>query len=212
MSYPVISSTGKIVFARWWILFGALFLSGCAASNVSTVTPEEESIYGLQSGRPHWKLHTPDGLTFLLERLYPDMVRTFYLSRGFKLDAANRYTTTCVYKSVLRNDAGSGVMEVHLRDWSIEVAGKTLPYKIEPDWQKEWEKMSVSQSARIAFKWSQFRPVQTFNPGDWLQGMSNVDLKPNTHFNINLVWTRDGKTYRGALKNVSCGPPEKISN
>ena len=209
MLNPVDIFSGKYTFARWWILFGALLLTGCTSSNVSTVTPEETSIYGLQAGRPHWKLHTPDGLTFILERLYPDMVRTFYLSRGFKLDAANRYTTTCVYKSVLRNDATEGVMEVHLRDWQIVVGGKTLPYKIEPDWQKEWSKMSVSRSARIAFKWSQFRPVQTFNPGDWLQGMSNVDLKPNTRFDINLVWKRNGKTYHGVLKNVECGPPEK---
>ena len=209
MKKPVNCLTGKLRFARWWLLFGAAMLSGCALSNVSTVTPEEVSIYGLQPGRPHWKLHTPDGLTFLLERLYPDMVRTFYLSRGFKLDAANRYTTTCVYKSVLRNDAAEGVMEVHLRDWSIVVHGQTMPYKIEPDWQKEWEKMSVSRSARIAFKWSQFRPVQMFNPGDWLQGMSNVDLKPSTRFDINLVWKRNGKTYHAVLKNVECGPPEK---
>lgn len=192
-------------------MFGALLLTSCASSNVSTVTPEERSIYGLQEGRPHWKLHTTDGLTFILERLYPDMVRTFYLSRGFKLDAANRYTTTCVYKSVLRNDASEGVMEVHLRDWRIVVNGETRPYKIETDWQEDWAKMSVSRSARIAFKWSQFRPVQTFNPGDWLQGMSNVDLEPNTRYDIKLTWMRDGKTYHGTLRNVECGPPEKRS-
>lgn len=201
--------TGKTAFARWWILFGALTLTACSASNVSTVTPEEQSIYGLQEGRPHWKLQTPDGLTFILERLYPDMVRTFYLARGFKLDAANRYSGTCVYKSVLRNTAKKGVVEVHLRDWTIVANGKTLPYRVEPDWQKEWAKMSVSPSGRIAFKWSQFRPVQIFQPGDWLQGMSNVDLKPNTRFDINLAWKRDGKTYHAVLKNVECGPPEK---
>lgn len=200
---------GRYAFARWWILFGAFLLTACSASNVSTITPEEISIYGMQPSRPHWKFQAPDGLTFLLERLNPDMVRTFYLARGFKLDAANRYAGTCVYKSVLRNTAKKGVMEVHLRDWSIVVDGKTLPYRIEPDWQNEWSKMSVSSSARIAFKWSQFRPVQTFNPGDWLQGMSNVDLKPNTRFDIKLVWQRDGRTYHGVLKNVECGPPEK---
>ena len=186
------SKSGKYSGIQWLWSFGVLVFAGCSTSSTTTITPEEASI-----------------LTFVLERLYPDMVRTFYMARGFKPDAANRYSTTCVYKSVLRNTATEGTMNVHLRDWSIVVNGKTRPYKIEPDWQKEWTEMSVSPSARIAFKWSQFQPVQTFGPGDWLQGMSNLDLEPDTRFDIHLVWTRNEKTYKGVLKNVECGPPEK---
>lgn len=193
-------------------LAGMLFLSGCVTGHSASITPEEKNIYGLQSDRPHWKYQSEDGLTFILERLYPDMVRGFFIARGFNLDAANRYAGACVYKSVLRNTASSGVLHVQLKDWSIEVNGKKMHYMIEPDWQNEWQRLSVRKSARIAFEWSQFRPVQTFSPGDWLQGMSNVDLKPDTHFNINLVWTRDGKVHHGVLKNVYCGPPEVISN
>jgi len=193
---------------RFTVILGALACFGLASSSAFALTAEEEALYGLEQGRPNWRLQTDDGLTLVFERLFPDMVRTFYINRGFKLDAANRYAGTCVYKSVLKN-SGKGKMEVNLRDWQVLVDGKPRLFKIEPDWQKDWEKMSVSKSARIAFTWSQMRPVQVHGPEDWLQGMSNMDLEPNTRYDMKVVWKRDGKKFEAILKNIECGPPEK---
>lgn len=191
-----------------WRLFGVLAIIGLAVPNASAITKEQAAMFGLEQGRPNWSLETEDGLTLVFERLYPDMVRTFYLARGFGLKAANRYAGSCVYKSVLKN-SGKGRMEVHLKDWRVLVKGKAKPFKIEPDWQKEWQSMSVSSSARIAFKWSQFRPIQVHGPGDWLQGMSNMDLEPDTTYDIKVVWKRDGHAHEAVLKGIRCGPPEK---
>jgi len=192
-----------------WLLIGALALSGQVTPNVFAITAEDEAMFGLEQGRPNWRLETEDGLTLVFERLYPDMVRTFLIGRGFELKAANRFAGTCVYKSVLRNSAKQGDMEVDLRDWRVLVNGKPRPLMIEPDWQKEWEKMSVSPSARIAFRWGQFQPHQVHGPTDWLQGMSNMDLEPDTTFDLKVVWKRGDKTYEAILKGMRCGPPEK---
>ena len=192
-----------------WVAVGALALTGQATPNVFAITAEDEAMFGLEKGRPNWRLETEDGLTLVFERLYPDMVRTFLIGRGFDLKAANRFAGTCVYKSVLRNSAKQGDMKVDLREWKVLINGKPKPLMIEPDWQKEWEKLSVSPSARIAFKWGQFQPHQVHGPNDWLQGMSNMDLAPDTTFDLKVVWERDGKTHQAILKGIRCGPPEK---
>lgn len=192
-----------------WLATGVLVLTGHMTPNAVAITAEDEAMFGLEKGRPNWRLETEDGLTLVFERLYPDMVRTFLLGRGFELNAANRFAGTCVYKSVLRNSAKQGDLKVDLKDWRVLVNGKSMPLKIEPDWQKLWEKMSVSPSARIAFKWGQFQPHQVHGPSDWLQGMSNMDLPPDTTFDLKAVWERDGKTYQAVLKGIRCGPPEK---
>jgi hypothetical protein len=190
-------------------LIGALILFGLASPNAFAITAADEAMFGLEGGRPNWRLETEDGLTLVFERLYPDMVRAFMIGRGFNLEAANRYAGTCVYKSVLRNSANQGEMEFDLRNWQVLVDGKPKPLMIEPDWQKEWEKRSATQSARIAFKWGQFQPHQIHGPTDWLQGMSNMDLPPDTTFDLKVVWKRGGKTHQAILKNIQCGPPEK---
>lgn len=203
----IVNTRGAMVAP--WVLIGALALTGQVTPDVLAISAEDEAMFGLEKGRPNWRLETEDGLTLVFERLYPDMVRTFFIGRGFELKAANRYAGTCVYKSVLRNSAKLGEMKVDLRDWQVVVNGKSRPLMTELDWQKEWEKMSVSSSARIAFKWSQFRPIQIHGPGDWLQGMSNMDLEPNTTFDVKLVWKRGNKIHRATLKGMRCGPPEE---
>ena len=192
-----------------WLLLGVLAVSGQLTPSVFAITAEDEEMFGLQQDRPNWRLETKDGLTLVFERLEPDMVRTFFIARGFDLDAANRFASTCVYKSVLRNSAKHGDMVVDLSDWRVFVNGQPQHFMIEPDWQKEWEKMSVSPSARIAFKWGQFQQHQVHGPTDWLQGMSNMDLAPNTEFDLKVVWKRGSKTYETILKGMRCGPPEQ---
>ena len=191
-----------------WLLIGALALIGLATPHAFAITAEDETMFGLEKGRPNWRLETEDGFTLVFERLYPDMVRTFLIGRGFELKAANRFAGTCVYKSVLRNSAKQGDLEVDLRDWRVLINGKPRPLMIEPDWQKEWEKLSVSPSARIAFKWGQFQPHQVHGPNDWLQGMSNMDLEPDTTFDLEIAWKRGNKTHQAVLKGIRCGPPE----
>jgi hypothetical protein len=191
------------------LLIGALVLTGQLTPNVYAISAEDEDMFGLQGSRPNWRLETDDGFTLVFERLEPDMVRTFLINRGFELNAANRYAGTCVYKSVLRNSAKQGDLVVDLRDWQVLVNGQPRHFMIEPDWQQHWDKMAVSQSARIAFKWGQFQPHQVHGPTDWLQGMSNMDLAPNTEYDLKVVWQRDGKTHQSIMKGIRCGPPEK---
>jgi hypothetical protein len=72
-------------------------------------------------------------------------------------------------------------------------------------WLEHLAPFDLPVSALIAFRWAQFPPEQTYQPGgDWNQGMLRVGRPLGTRFDLIARWDADGRPAEGVLRNVSC--------
>ena len=155
-----------------------------------------------ESGIESWEIHT-DGISLNLTQISPDQAHAFFAARGFGKEAAERYAHSCTFATVVRNE-GEAAISLHVADWRALVNKQEHKLKLEPEWQSEWEQMKLSQSARIAFKWSQFPLDQHFEKGDWGQGMTTYSLPHGTCFDLAFKWTENRKPKSGIMKGVCC--------
>ena len=145
------------------------------------------------------------GVHFALTRILPDQVRAFYVNRGFTLEQIEPYAASCVYMTVLRNDAAPGVVHFRTRDWSISVGGGQRPLSATGEWLERFARAGVGKPARIAFRWAQFPAEQQYEPGgDWNQGMLSVGLSAGAVISNTARWDIDGSVYEQVLKGVRC--------
>ena len=156
------------------------------------------------TGIETWSVHN-HGVTFSLTQILPDQARAFYVNRGFSLEQIEPYATSCVYMTVLRNESAPKAISYRLDDWAIksaEVSRPPIPLNI---WMDRLKTSGAGQSAMIAFRWAQFPPDQTYEPGgDWNQGMLTTGLPPNSQFTITARWQLQGRIYENVLKDVRC--------
>ena len=178
------------------VLLPALALTAPAAlAEPTRVDPE--------TGALTWETQA-HGVSLSLTQLLPDQVRAFYLNRGFAPDDAERFALACVSMTVLRNDAAPGELSFRLADWEVRQTDQALALPSLDAWLSEWEARGVPQSARLAFRWAQFPPEQSYAPGEWNQGMLATGLPPATRFELIARWTVAGQTYEGRLADVRC--------
>jgi len=93
----------------------------------------------------------------------------------------------------------------HLADWRVNTkSGKPGKLKLASDWLKEWRQRGVPEPALIAFEWSQFPQVQTFEMGDWNQGMTTYALPLGSVFDLVVSWRVKGTKHEARLENIQC--------
>lgn len=157
-----------------------------------------------ETGIETWLTSTA-GVTVSLTQILPDQLRAFYVNRGFSIDSIEPYAISCVYMTVLRNDAASGVAHFRLADWRVVTQSEDRAPLSTDDWIKRLQPADQGKAAMIAFRWAQFPTQHAYQPGgDWNQGMLSTGLKPGEAFKLIASWTINGKNFKGELKNVRC--------
>jgi hypothetical protein len=156
------------------------------------------------TGAETWST-TVEGVTFAVTQILPDQARAFYLNRGFGEDAAESFATACVFMTVLRNDNAPGAIHYKLADWLVESsAGSSPPLSLE-HWGERLAPFELAASAKLAFRWAQFPPEQSYRPGgDWNQGMLTTGLAAGRQFDLVARWNIDDETYKARLSGVRC--------
>jgi hypothetical protein len=160
------------------------------------------------SGLPYWA-YQGGGISVQLVQRLPDQTRAFFMARGFDRDAAEAIALGCVFQTIVRNiDPGpeAQAIEYDVARWRVHVTGRTRPVKIKSQWDREWTARGLSEAARIAFRWSLLPTRQRLEPSDYNWGMSSFDLPPGQVFDLELVWSREGQQYRGAIEGMRCAP------
>lgn len=157
-----------------------------------------------ETGLESWK-STRHGVTLELTQLTPDQSRAFFIGRGFEPAEAEYYAAACVFMTILRNESAPSAIAYRLADWrAITADGRALPVKLKENWLKEWEARNLAPARKIAFEWSQFPSEQTFEPGDWTQGMTTFALPRGSRFNLEYRWTIKDRQQKNILKGVHC--------
>jgi len=157
-----------------------------------------------ETGQLSWKT-AKQGITLELTQLTPDHSRAFFIGRGFNLAEAEHYAAACVFMTILRNEAVPAAIAYNLAEWrAVAADGRISPMKLKEDWLKEWEARNLAPARKIAFEWSQFPTVQTFEPGDWNQGMTTFMLPRGSRFDLKFSWTAQGKRQENIMKGVIC--------
>lgn len=145
------------------------------------------------------------GVHFSLTQILPDQAKAFYVNRGFTLRQIQPYTSACIYMTVLRNDDAPGVIHFVRSDWSVLADGKSMDFVTVEQWIRRLTSGDTPKSALIAFRWAQFPPEQSYEPGgDWNQGMIAVELPPGSEFDVVARWEIAGTEFSATLQGVEC--------
>ena len=175
-------------------LTAALPLAG--AQTVHRIEPD--------SGIESWETDT-QGVSLRLAQILPDQVRGFYRARGFDAESVEFLAAdACVFQTVLRNESAKSAIEFNLADWRIVTAKGERPLKLDPDWQKEWEKRGVPLSARTAFRYALYPTEHRYDIGDWNMGMTTYALPLGSRFDLRFVWREGGQRRAAVLSGVRC--------
>lgn len=188
-----------LAFAIW-----ALFSGSMAAAAEKHIDPE--------TGLAGWRWQDTTASITFNQRL-PVQSRAYFQGRGFTPEAAERIARSCVFQAILRNRAAaSRPMRLDLAEWRVfpEQKGPPRPLPLESQWQSEWERRGVSRAARIAFRWSLFPTVQTFEPGDWNMGMITVGLPAGETFDLEVVWRQGEEPRVVRFEGMQCAPDREI--
>ena len=173
----------------------ALWSLPAAAATAQSVDPE--------TGLATWQAETA-GIQVRLTQISPDQARAFYQARGSTAETAERYAAECVFMTVVRN-VGVTPIAHRLADWRYVAAGRPpRAIRSKAEWDRLWQELGVSESARIAFNWAQIPATQTFAPGDWNQGMTTYSVPRGGRFDLRFVWRSGAKTLSGTLEQVQC--------
>lgn len=182
-------------------IFCMLCLYFAAISVVAAKTSHETNP---ESGIQTWE-HHDQGVGFTLMQITPDQARGFFLARGFDRAAADHYASYCVFMTIVRNEAVEESITYSLADWRF-YRKKDQPekLKLKDDWLAEWRQRKLAEPSLIAFEWSQHPTTQTFEKGDWNQGMTTYAMPLGSIFNLKFQWQVNGVTHESMLNNIQC--------
>lgn len=128
----------------------------------------------------------------------------FYLARGFSEETIRPYAKACGFSFGMHNN-GSGMLATQLPDWYfIGADGRRIAPRLPETWDADWEKAGVPQAARIAFRWAQFQTAITFQPGDWIMGMTTLEKSPSAPFSLVARYRDDKGIHEIVLDRLSC--------
>ncbi|MHB1085250.1 MAG: hypothetical protein ACYCZA_10475 [Thiobacillus sp.] len=157
-----------------------------------------------ETGVESWQV-SDQGVGFTLMQITPDQARGFFIGRGFDRDSVDYYASYCVFMTIVRNESVPESLTYNLADWRFYPAqGKPGKLKLKDEWLKEWRQRKVPEPARIAFEWSQHPMTQTFEVGDWNQGMTTYALPRGSYFDLKFRWKVNGVMHETTLKNAHC--------
>lgn len=144
------------------------------------------------------------GIQVRLTQITADQARAFYRARGFSAPAAEYYVAECVFMTVVRN-IGDTPIEHRLADWRYTAPGQApRAIRSKREWERTWQKLKVTDAARIAFTWAQLPTTQTFAPGDWNQGMTTYKVPRAAPFDLRFAWRAGGKIHSGTINAMRC--------
>lgn len=156
------------------------------------------------TGSHAWTVRA-EGIALTLAQILPDQVRGFYAARGFPVAAIEHLATRhCVFQTILRNQTGKAPIRFDLADWRAQTANGIHPLKLVREWLPEWERLGVSESSRLAFRWALFPTEHTYAVGDWNMGMTTYALPLGTRFDLNVVYWREKERRTLVVPGVRC--------
>lgn len=175
---------------------GKYLLIACAVGAVA-LHAQAQSASVLQAAR--------GGVTVKVTALTKDSARAFYQARGFSADAIAPYAEACGFAFELRN-AGKTAVQVKLADWRAAGRAGSARFMLPDEWDSEWARRGVTESARIAFRWAQFPAEQEFEPGDWIMGMAALERRFAGPFRFTLRYSDKNRQHEIAIDNITCAP------
>ena len=157
-----------------------------------------------ETGIESWE-YRGQGVSLRLAQWLPDQVRGFYLARGFDTESVELLAAgACVFQTVFRNESVPEAIEFSLADWRIVTAAGEKPMKLEPEWQKEWERRGVPAAARAAFRFALYPAQHRYETGDWNMGMTTYALTPGSGFDLRFVGREGSQRREAVLTGVRC--------
>jgi hypothetical protein len=188
------ANPGRLFFL-FWLLFVPL-------THATETTHESNPETGIES----WALHD-QGAALLLTQITPDQATAFFLGRGFDRAAADHFATACIFMMVVRNESAAAPISYRLADWRYVTSdGKEHNLKLTREWLNEWRRRKLPEPSLIAFEWSQHPAEQTFEVGDWNQGMVSFELPRGSRFDLKFRWSVKAEMKDSMLKDVRCAP------
>jgi hypothetical protein len=173
-------------------------------SSVGALAAETSHVTDPQSGVQSWELHD-QGVGFTLMQITPDQARAFFLARGFDRAAVDSYASHCVFMTIVRNETVAEPITYNLADWRFYRKNDTAEkLKLKEDWLTVWRQRKFAEPALVAFEWSQLPTVQTFEKGDWNQGMTSYAMPLGSVFDLKFQWKVKGVIHESVLQNVQC--------
>ncbi len=184
----------------WRGVFASILLSLITHAAVA----QQQMTSNTATGVKTWSL-SHAGVHFSLTQILSEQGDAFYVNRGFSLDQIAPFTSSCVFMTVLRNDAATGTVHFVRSNWQVRVDGQPHRFKTVAEWLEFFRARQIAKSALIAFQWAQFPPEQEYEPGgDWNQGMLSVGLGAGQSFDITANWDIDSKPDSATLTGVEC--------
>lgn len=143
-------------------------------------------------------ISTGHNLSLELIPIGPDTVRAMYGGKNFPKPLLETIAAYCVMGSIIRNETDAA-LSYDMADWHVVARGdKPLRPRTKDEWLVEWRQHGVD------FSYSLLPAAQTFEPGDWGQGMITVKLPRNTVFDFTYSWMQHGKQFSATIEGVQC--------
>ena len=182
-----------------------LLTIGCVAAwCIPAQAAEVKHEINAETGVESWQMRD-QGVGFTLMQITPDQARGFFIGRGFDRPSVDYYASYCVFMTIVRNESVAESIAYNLGDWRVYPAqGAPGKLKLKEEWLSEWRQRNVAEPALIAFEWSQHPTTQTFEVGDWNQGMTTYALPLGSYFDLQFRWKVNGAMHETTLKNVHC--------
>ena len=153
------------------------------------------------------------GLSFELAPLTPDLVRAFFIGRGFpKKDVELLAGSACVFRSAIGhadNKKSAKPVTIELNKWRVIKGGKPHPLRTREKWKEIWTKRGLGPSAQIAFHWALIPTEQTYQQTDYNWGMLSFMEKPGTEFDLEIAWLQGVEPRTHIFKGLICGQDAK---
>ena len=150
-----------------------------------------------------------NGLKVELQTMPLDLVRAFFLGRGFAAaDAEFIAQTGCIFRSAIGNSGtktDDPEITVQLADWRVITPKGEHHPRTRQSWAATWDKKNISDNAKTAFYWAFFPTKQAYQPSDYNWGMISLALPPGSKFDLEIRWSMTGKPKTTMLKNLECG-------
>ncbi len=150
-----------------------------------------------------------EGLKLELQAMPLDLVRAFFLGRGFAAKDADFIAQTgCIFRSAIGNNGVTNSdqpIAIELANWRTIRASQRQAVRTRQDWAKIWETRTLSDSAKVAFHWALFPTTQNYQSSDYNWGMISFALPPGTRFDLEVHWLQGGVKKIKMLKNLECG-------
>ena len=141
-------------------------------------------------------------LSLRIVPLSRDFVVALLLGRGLPRAVAEATRDYCTFGVTLRN-LGDRPLRYRLTDWRfVTPDGHVARVRPKSDWVAQWRR------AGIAFRWLLLHEAQSYQPGDWGQGLVTVPLAPGSRFDLYYSWESGGRVYEGRIRDLRCAPAD----